>query len=53
MTSPEAAELRSAIARHRAEIREEQTTRMAGEAGYMACLVGEAATTCPYRCKTA
>lgn len=49
MTSPEAAELRSAIARHRAALREEQTTRTASAAGYMACLVGDAATACPYR----
>lgn len=49
MTSPEAAELRSTIARHRAEVREERTTRMAGEAGYMAYLVGEPVTACPYR----
>jgi ribosome modulation factor len=49
MTTPEAAEPRSAIARYRAEIREEQTTRMAYATGHMACLVGDAATACPYR----
>ena len=49
MTAPEAAELRSAIARHRAEAREEQANRMAYETGHMACLVGEPATACPYR----
>jgi hypothetical protein len=40
MTAHEATELRTATARHRAEVREEQTLRIVYEAGYMACLTG-------------
>ena len=49
MSNGEASEIRSALARCRAEEREAQFLRLAYESGHMARLVGEPETACPYR----
>jgi ribosome modulation factor len=49
MTNSEASEIRTALARCRADERETQSMQLAYESGHMARLVGEPESACPYR----
>lgn len=49
MTNSEASEIRTALARCRADEREAQSLQLAYESGHMARLVGEPESACPYR----